>query len=311
MSRAGLGWPADKPIHTRLPRRFFISVARRVEANMADTEKPPKPRYFFTAADLDGLTIGAAFMKFVVKDPEVQKRVLQAKSKRPDLTYGFDEGRFPDRDLSFRWPTDGVSAQYLIDLLRKPRPADGRRYRPILHEIESSAFRFANLLELFFDYLRSGEVTATGTYAASGAEIPVNKEHWERRGMFIDLGNSDLLEEVGGQMMPRWTGLRLSAAASPRTGETAVKVGKQNTKRNSSNASKIMCRDWLVAEMEASLTVRPKPKEEYLIAAQEKFADLSERSFIWAWSDAITATHSAWDRAGRPEKSLHKKFRTD
>ena len=63
-----------------------------------------------------------------------------------------------------------------------------------------------------------------------------------------------------------------------------------------------MCRDWLVAEMEASLTVRPKPKKEYLIAAKEKFLDLSERSFNWAWSDAITATHSEWDIAGRPEK---------
>jgi hypothetical protein len=272
---------------------------------MSAAEKPPEAKELFTAANLDGHTIGTAFMIFVIKDIENRKRVRTDRRQAPSVTHVFDEGRFPDGNNSLRWPTNGLLGSYLIELMRKTPPTDLIIYRPLPPQIEASARRLVSLANRFFDFLRSGEVIASGIYAASGADIPVSKAHWARRGMFIDLCNSDLLEEVNGQLTPRWTGLILSAATSPRASEKTVKVGKENTKRNSSNASKIKCRDWLENEMRASPNKRPHAKSKYFEDAKKKFPDLSERSFNRAWSDAIEKTNSEWDVAGRPAKSPH------
>jgi len=67
------------------------------------------------------------------------------------------------------------------------------------------------------------------------------------------------------------------------------------------------CREWLIALMDASLKLRPKPKAHYQREALSKFEGLSIRSFGRAWDAAIAKTHSHWDRPGAPKKSQHPK----
>ena len=274
---------------------------------MADAEKPLEPEKFFSAVDLDGLMIGAAFVKYVIKNPGTRWYALKLRSREPHLSSLFDDGQFPGQDFSFRWPVSEFSElswHYLRDLFLRSRPAERRKkYGGIPIYMEMPARRIVYLLDRFFDFLRSGEVTAIGTYFESGSEMPVPTKQWARSGLFIDIRSNDLIEEIGGHLTPRWTGMRLSAAITARASEKAVKVGKQDTKRNSSNASKAKCRDWLVTEMGGSPTDRPMPKKQYFNEAKNKFPDLSERSFNWAWSDAIEETNSEWDVAGRPGKS--------
>ena len=76
---------------------------------MADAVKPPLAEKFFSAADLDGLTIGAAFLQYVIKNPGTQWYALELRSREPHLSSVFDDGQFPGRGLSFRWPVSTSS----------------------------------------------------------------------------------------------------------------------------------------------------------------------------------------------------------
>lgn len=62
------------------------------------------------------------------------------------------------------------------------------------------------------------------------------------------------------------------------------------------------CVEWLVSEMRASPTERPKPKRLYRLDAQSQIGDgLSERAFERAWRDAAIRTGAtAWISGGRP-----------
>jgi hypothetical protein len=160
---------------------------------------------------LIGLTLGEAFFRCVLHDPQVQsiaKKVVQQDETHSSV---FDEGRYPGLYLEYIWPIDvtpsDLSYQFvrtgLIDLDR-PKP----KASP---EIEKLCEVIADRLRGLRTLLSSGKLVARGTHAATGNVMSLDQFQWKRRGLLVDVQNSDVLDAQRHPPTLLWTGVALQA----------------------------------------------------------------------------------------------------
>jgi hypothetical protein len=69
--------------------------------------------------------------------------------------------------------------------------------------------------------LKSGNVVVFGTHAASGLTQRIDQMLWRRANLWLELRNSDLLEECRGKPIVTWSGLSLKSAFEFHVNSTA------------------------------------------------------------------------------------------
>jgi hypothetical protein len=280
---------------------------------MQEAEKPPAPS--FTAADLDGLTIGEAFQTFVIKDPEVQAMRGAVVAEDSIHREVFDEGRKPGLWGRFHWPVD-VTADTLISAFGYTRilaVGDYSRDLPPSPAVQRAAAVIGDRCGIFFGLLRQGAAVATGTYVVTGIDGPLNKAVWSRKGASVDIETSDFIDDVTGKDAVRWSGLVLSAVAQPAVSVPAItSVPAEHEPLRSSAKAELDCWRWLTELARSNPAENPMGnKDEPLKVAQKQFPGLSKRAFDRVWGLVMLETGAKWNLPGRPKKSSQQNLRTN
>ena len=262
---------------------------------------------------LAGRSLADVFRDFVLGDPEF--RALADDALRADAVAEpmLKEGKFPrGGKFGAQWPMDLGAFPDLARTIGEAgsfwesRPADGKRL--------SAAFgvlgdRFGHLLEV----LRHTEIVAKGTHVQTGVVTPIDAAQWSRPSGWIDVQNGDLLEEIDGKLVARWTGITLRLPAL----ETAKHLPELQAHLDCKPPSKAVeqvrtlaksyneCVSWLAQEMGASPDRKIDTKHSWWVKAQEKWpGTLSKNSFDDAWAAAVRLTRAAiWASPGAPRQS--------
>jgi hypothetical protein len=158
---------------------------------------------------LVGLSLGEAFFKFVLEDPEVQLRA--AEVLRQDADYGsvFREGQYPGNVVEYNWPldvtADDLAFQFVRPMVWSSDTPERRASAEIVRACEVTVSRFQKLR----GFLSGGILVARGTHAATGKIVVVDTFQWKRKGMLLDVQNSDVSDGPEHKPILRWTGLSL------------------------------------------------------------------------------------------------------
>jgi hypothetical protein len=173
------------------------------------------------ARTLVGLSLGEAFFKCVLEDPEVQLRAAEVLKQDADYGSVFRKGQYPGNIVEYNWPLDVTAAELAFDFVRPtvwfsdtPTP---RASAPIVRVCEVIVGRFQELR----GFLSGGILVARGTHAATGNMVVVDSFQWKRKGMLLDVQNSDVSDGPGHKPILRWTGLSLEAGPSIRGDQTS------------------------------------------------------------------------------------------
>jgi hypothetical protein len=253
-----------------------------------------------TPNDLAGLTLGEAFRRWVLNDPEV----ISQKRAMPYASELFDKGQYPS-DPSFLWPLDLEAAQLASDFvnpgywisgqpLPEPTPAH-------LKAAQTIASRWSALCAL----LKGGTLIGSGCYVATGREETVGRAQWSRPSMFIDVQNSDLVEGPRHQPMVRWTGITISTRQAESAKSGILAPTRATIRVVTTIAACNACKEWLVGLMQTSPSERLVNKAHWWREAQGKWpGSLSRYAFDRIWAEAVIAALApAWSAAGAPKKS--------
>jgi hypothetical protein len=185
--------------------------------------------------------------------------------------------------------------------------------------------RFRALLDLLYRevYLAEGDATRPNGLPNILPAI------WSHKAYFIDDRTGDVLEDAFDKVDEsktkhfadgreyyeiRWRAVMLTPSKYPvcisrAEPETRPAAQQLPTKRIPTKAVTVTrCAAWLEAEMRGSPSIRPKRKQEFLLEAQSKWPDLSERRFDRLWESAIESTGAyAWSGPGAPKRSGRSK----
>jgi hypothetical protein len=184
-----------------------------------------------------------------------------------------------------------------------------------------------------------GELVAWATFVKTGMFQYINSLQWARPGLWIDVRGGDLLEEQQHKPIARWTGLSLlrpeqnslaqahggfpnpmeqpgmfhvKGVASDGVRSSTIEPKPVPKKRSlvaaeARKAFRKVCAAWLEEIMRASPHERTESKESLWAKAKQKWPEMSERTFIAAWDDAVVNSGAiAWSASGAPRKALRK-----
>lgn len=165
------------------------------------------------ARRLNGLSLAEAFSKYVLGDPDVT--ALAALVLKQDEAYMaiFREGRYPGPYVEYAWPLDITADELAYQFVRPvvyflgPDPTISKEIRDVSAALVA---RIGMIREL----LTSGKIIARGTFARTGIVSEVARLQWARRESYIDVQNSDLLEDDHGKHVVKWSGLTLHLPAA-------------------------------------------------------------------------------------------------
>lgn len=273
------------------------------------------------AAQLSGCSLGKAFRRCVLDDPEL----IAAAKRIPDRQQYeaiFNDGQFPGPYVEFYWSLDMPAADMAFQFVREVALYSG------LPELPPSIQHVANILTDRLQGLRErltkGELVARGTFSATGEVQYVEPLQWERPRMWIEIRGSDLVEEQGDKKVALWTGLTLFDSKQIAVGMAAhtsayhtkpAAYGEirpttaRATRKSTANAlgrktARKECTSWLEELMRASPNEKKEIKSALFKKTQEKWPGISERIFNSAWADAVDNTDAmAWTAPGAPKKS--------
>jgi hypothetical protein len=191
----------------------------------------------------------------------------------------------------------------------------------------------------FFALLQGGQVAARG-HVADGHLVDISQSLWSHEDYYIHCPTGDLYEAGPEQLEKRFTAVvlvpppttslgrvsREHASLLPSTTAPHIElpavpalaaVSKHTpsaTKAEAGERARLeiyaLCVDWLSVEMKRSPDVRQRPKAFWRSEAQKKWT-ISNRSFGYAWDEAIRNCNAvAWSKAG-PPKRAHRNPRND
>jgi hypothetical protein len=330
----------------RAAERIFLNKPPRGAAPAAQWERLCEVAHSTKHADieadrLDGLMIGAAFIKHVIKDPKVQAcgawLCLEYPEFGPLFSVGVFEGIKENSPYGppviFRrdkWPV--LQVDLSSDFARVASRGECHDYMAAPEERSNSlshtAHAIADRQRAFFDLFRNSELIAEGVSESLFTQA-IPADQWNRPDRYLDITLNDLLciepttSGFSSRRILNGVKLRLAAASklplssasirangpakmvAPVVDEHPEKLGGGK----SSIAAETKCRKWLMEEMQKSPR-RPQPKENYVKEAQQRFG-VSKRGFDRAWTQAVEKTGSGWMRPGAPKKSPHLNPRTN
>jgi hypothetical protein len=263
----------------------------------------------FEAADLDGLMIGEAFMKYVIQDVEVQKLAPLIDRDEPYQRNVLDCGQFPGRDYNcFRWPVAEVEVEFLVQQFGSARPPNGFDYE-FPRSVRMASVFLSRRMNRLFSMLRGGELIGIGVFSATGQEIAVSETLWARPGLSIDIRTNDLIEDVGGRPETRWVSLKLLrpvdatdvARPTPSILKSTATAGEERSALPTSIKAETDCRGWLSEEAKKHPKKNPfGTKDTAYKHALAKFPRLSNRAFNRVWDTVMAGTGATWKKPGRP-----------
>ena len=225
------------------------------------------------------------------------------------------DGQAPGASVDYHWPLDATTASLEFGFVDTPLVIIGdpaRNPSALISKVsEALASRLAGLRQL----LRSGRVTAFGTFVQTGLEVPIARLQWSRDDTSIDVRNGDLCEGQDYRAKPIWTGLSfrmteaIQSANQPPNRSTQIitpltpMVRKQIQTKGKSF---IECVAWLEAMM-SDTKIASRSKDDLWAEAKSKWPNkLSERAFLETRKEAISSTGAdAWEAPGRKPKSSH------
>lgn len=294
--------------------------------------------------DLVGLSLGEAFFKFVLGDPEV-KPLSALVMKKEGYSATFQEGQYPG-SCDYNWPLDVTASelayQFVRPILIDPYRPDPKASPEICQLCEVIVERF----QILRGFLTSGHFTVVGTHVATGNIMPMDLFQWKRRGLLLDVQSSDILDAQRHPPILRWSGLSLqlgptmnavldqaqqgrhehgSVPASAlalasfhvkptefssmlsNTLEPSKRVSRQGIARAEATIKDAKeCRHWLVELMRKSPNDRMTAAELW-VEAKKRWPKLSKNAFSKARAEAIQETGAvAWAAAGAPKKLLNR-----
>lgn len=190
------------------------------------------------ARQLDGLSLADAFRQLVLNDSEVQS-LAPAVIRQGAIHQGvFRDGRYPGIFGPYEWPlnlsTEELEGAFTHTANKHPKIDPIRCVSQVLVQ------RIQKLKDLLFD----GVIVARGTWQITGEVKVIDRLQWARHNIYIDVRNSDLLEEENNKKVRKWCGIAfevrdLSAAAQP-SDPNRVAVpsgGRRSSQRESIDAA--------------------------------------------------------------------------
>ena len=165
---------------------------------------------------LDGLSLVEAFRKFVLDDPEVQ--LLGERVGREPLgdSEVFKDGRAPGFGVAYEWDLSSTPDSLAFDFVRVPGIFPGMDHPRPSAAIKAAFTALADRFQTLKFLLVSGDIIATGTFAATGYLTPINRLDWARDGMLVHVRNGDLCEIINNKPVAKWTGIGLDISEKAR-----------------------------------------------------------------------------------------------
>lgn len=225
------------------------------------------------ANELDGLSLGDAFIRYVLNDPAAVEVRQQLLARKPTYASIFNEGVVPGPTIGFHWhlkyPAEIMAADFgrpIMFMLGDPmhRPSDLES--AVSATIVAAMARFQGLLA-------SGVLTAVGTFVGTGAEVAVGIGQWRRKDLAIDVENSSICDE---KCEPIWTGVWLQTAekrsgTAPATSNASGgRLEKTRTQIQTKKTSRDKCEEWLLSVM-SDPEAEPLPKDDLWKLAKAKW----------------------------------------
>jgi hypothetical protein len=282
---------------------------------------------------LVGLTLGEAFFKCVLQDPEV--RVLAKELPGEEIQHAsiIDEGQCPGIYVEYNWPLDVTANDLAYEFVRpilidldEPLPKPSVE---IVRWCEVVVDRLCALLSL----VSSGKLVASGTHVATGNLVSIDRYQWKRRGLLLDVRNSDIWDAQIHPPILRWTGLALQAGPmmnaavgiEQRSSFAATDPGfhvkptepddvRPSTVETPKSRKGIARVESSIKDLTERLLelMRKNPEKRITIEAlwkevRARWPNLSKNAFQKARADAIEQSGAtAWAAGGAPKKSANR-----
>jgi hypothetical protein len=290
---------------------------------------------------LVGLSLGEAFFKCVLRDAEVQSLAQEVIEHENCYSSVFRDGQYPGPYVEHSWDLDVTPSDLAFQFVRPvffyledPLPEPSVEIRRVCEVI-------VDRMQALRGLLSSAKLVVWGTHVSTGNFVSVDQFQWSRKGVSLDVQNSDVWDAQKQPPTLRWTGLALQHGpmmcsqafpthqgatefesnlpnkqmvfhVKPRepdgirsdTIESVKRASRKGIARvESSIKDATECRDWLAGLM------RNDPDNRISIEtlwkdARARWPKLSKNAFLKARSDAIQDTGAvAWASGGAPKKS--------
>jgi len=172
------------------------------------------PESKINAHALHGLSIAEAFKKYVLNDPDVVSLATVVLKQDRIHTHVFQEGQYPGPYEDYTWPLEIAVDDLAFHFVKPAAFYMGDPLPDASKEVIEVSKILVALIKSMKDLLISGSVVGRGTYAKTGAVGDIARLEWARRGVSIDVQNSDLLETVSDKAVVKWSGITLHAPAA-------------------------------------------------------------------------------------------------
>jgi hypothetical protein len=166
----------------------------------------------FVPADLSGLMIGQAFLKFAIEDPRVQALGSCLTDEFSQFRRVFETGVFPGGLSSHQWPVV-LDADRLAAIIA--RHAYGKFEASPTSVMRLVSAALADRYNSVTGLLCTGALLAVGTSAATFSSVPLRENEWTRPDRWIDLKTSDVWYREGATGKVFWMGVSLTLPAKP------------------------------------------------------------------------------------------------
>lgn len=284
---------------------------------------------------LAGLSIREVFHRFVFADIEV---IASAKRRMPTDRFEmiFGDRKFCRLD-ELKWPLDCAGSPYAYRPIAIKSFWESEQSSEVTTPLGLVADVIEDRLKALEALLATGHIEAIGTFS-TGNLGAIGRLEWLRRGTWIDLRNSDLVEEAKERRCEvRWTGIGVGDVAptnstwgalsqasggylnrdisreTERVPPTAVADGVLTTLTPNKAVLRVRstmeayesCYEWLRQAMDGSKNKKVGTKLSWRKQAKSKWKGaLSDGRFDEAWAAAVRDSGAEiWSAAGAPRKS--------
>jgi hypothetical protein len=166
------------------------------------------------AAHLANRALVDACLSFVFGDPEVRSLAKRLLKTEPAHAATFQDGQYPGLYVEYAWPVD-INASDLAWQFVKPGIFDVSARLPEASDAVNNVSRvLVDRWRALRAILVGGQILARGTFVKTGTVSVIDPPQWARQKLWVDVRSGDLLEEKDDKLVPRWTGLMLTAGAT-------------------------------------------------------------------------------------------------
>lgn len=158
---------------------------------------------------LVGLSLGEAFFKCVLRDAEVQSLAQEVIEHENGYSSVFRDGQYPGPYVEHSWALDITANELAFQFVRPvlfclddPLPEASVEIRRVCEVI-------VDRMQALRGLLSSGRLVAWGTHVSTGNFVSVDQFQWRRKGVRVDVQNSDVFDAQKHPPILRWTGLAL------------------------------------------------------------------------------------------------------